>query len=68
MDWNGLDIYRRVKKFYDNMGGSFDAEFFNITSLLYTAVIMHSTIATPNTTVYSRLQSLIHTTKPPILS
>ena len=28
MDWNGLDIYRRVKKFYDNMGGSFDAEFF----------------------------------------
>ena len=31
MDWNVLDIYGGVKKFYDNVGGLFDAEFFYIT-------------------------------------
>ena len=31
MDWNVLDIYRGDEKFYDNVGCSFDAEFFYIT-------------------------------------
>ena len=26
MDWNVLNIYRGVEKFYDNVGGLFDAE------------------------------------------